>query len=418
MADLGSREFAVDDKLSKLETGKEVATLQSKALQDPAKLVSEAHERLRELYAPNIGRALEELTTPTLLLDLDMLKQNLGFMAEHMRDVPTTLRAHVKVHKSPDIARLQVEYGAIGVGCATVWEAIVMARAGIRDVFVINELVGPEKTRALALLAREADAKVAVDDVVQIDELSLAAAAAGSTIGVLIDVDEGMHRCGVASADEALILARRIEASNGLVFRGLTGYEGHCSLEFDETKRHAMCREAMAYLTGIADFLARNGFPSEIVTAAGTGTWEITSRYPGVTEIQPGSYATMDGHHRGLEPRFGWAVTVLASVISRRSDRFVLDAGGKTVGASQGVLAPDGQKPFRFDEEHSIWAADATSPVKVGDKREIRCNYTPNAIGYFDAYHVIEKGRVVDVWPVMPRGPESRWLLDLLERGE
>jgi D-serine deaminase-like pyridoxal phosphate-dependent protein len=395
-----------------------VAELQSKALQDPARLVSEAHERLRALYAPNIGRAREELTTPTLLLDLDMLRQNLGFMADHMRGVPTALRAHVKVHKSPHIARLEVEYGAIGVGCATVWEAIVMARAGIRDVFVINEVIEPEKTRALALLAREADVKVAVDDVTQVDQLSRAAAAAKSTIGVLVDVDEGMHRCGVASAEEALTLARRIEASNGLVFRGLTGYEGHCSLEFDETKRHAMCREAMAYFTGMAAYLESHGFPCEIVTAAGTGTWEITSRYPGVTEIQPGSYATMDGHHRGLEPRFGWAVTVLASVISRRSDRIVLDAGSKTVGASHGVLAPDGQKPYRFDEEHSIFTIDATSPRKVGDKVEIRCNYTPFAIGYFDAYHVIENGRVVDVWPVMPRGPESRWLLDMLERGQ
>ena len=136
-------------------------------------------------------------------------------MADGMRGVSTTLRAHVKVHKSPHIARLEIEYGAIGVGCATVWEAIVMVRAGIDDVFVINEVVGPEKTRALALLAREASVKVAVDDTVQIDELSRAAVAAGSTIGVLIDVDEGMHRCGVTSAEEALPLARRISDAPG-----------------------------------------------------------------------------------------------------------------------------------------------------------------------------------------------------------
>lgn len=385
---------------------------------DPAPLIKEGHRRVRDLYAPAVGRTRDELTTPALLLDLGVLRANLGFMKEHMQGVSTTLRAHVKVHKSPHIARMQVEYGAIGVGCATVWEAIVMARAGISDVFVINEVVGPEKTRALALLAREADVKTAVDDAVQIEELSRAATAAGSTIGIFIDVDEGMHRCGVASADEALSLARKIEAAPGLKLVGLTGYEGHCSLEFDETKRHAMAKVAMEFLTGIADHLAKNGFPCEIVTAAGTGTWEVTSRYPGVTEIQPGSYATMDGHHIGLDPRFGWAVTVLATVISRRSDRIVLDAGSKTVGASHGVLAPDDLKPFRFDEEHSIFLVDKDNPVKVGDKLEIRCNYTPFAIGYFEAYHVMENGRVADVWPVMPRGPESRWLLDMLERGE
>jgi D-serine deaminase-like pyridoxal phosphate-dependent protein len=387
-------------------------------MHDPASLITEAHDRVRTLYRPAIGRPMAELTTPALLLDLATLRANLDLMAAGMRDVPTTLRAHVKVHKSPHIARMEVERGAIGVGCATVWEAIVMVRAGISDVFVINEVVGEEKTRALALLAREADVKAAVDEAAQVDALSAAAVAAGSTIGVLIDVDEGMHRCGVASSAEALPLARRIADAPGLRFMGLTGYEGHCSLEFDETKRHGMANEAMAVLTGIAADLAAHELPCQIVSAAGTGTWDVTSRYPGVTEIQPGSYATMDGHHRGLDPRFGWAVTVLASVISRRPDRIVLDAGSKTVGASHGALKGWDLEKYRFDEEHSIFLADDGVPLTTGDRVEILCNYTPFAIGYFEAYHVLEDGKVVDIWPVMPRGPESRWLLDLLERGD
>jgi len=388
----------------------------STSLRNPTQLITDAHDQVRLRYAPAIGKERKELTTPALLLDLEALNANLALMESGMRDVSTNLRAHIKVHKSPHIARLEIEHGAIGIGCATVWEAIVMVRAGIDDVMVINEVVGEEKARALALLAREADVKVAVDDTVQIDLLSRAATAAGSTIGVVIDVDEGMHRCGVATADEALPLARRIVAAPGLKFRGLTGYEGHCSLEFDEAKRHAMAHEAMAVLTGIADRLAAEGLPCEIVSAAGTGTWEITSRYPGVTEIQPGSYATMDGHHRGLDPRFGWAVTVLASVISRRSDRIVLDAGSKTVGASHGEVRDWDLPKYRFDEEHSIFLAGPDCPLGTGDTVEILCNYTPFAIGYFDAYHVIEDGRVVDIWPIMPRGPESRWLLDELER--
>ena len=387
-------------------------------LRDPARLITDAHARVRDLYRPDIGRERNELSTPALLLDLDTLRANLTFMATGMRDVATTLRAHVKVHKSPHIARLQVEHGAIGVGCATVWEAIVMARAGIDDVFVINEVVGNEKTRALALLAREAHVKVSVDDLVQIEQLSRAAVAADSTIAVFIDVDEGMHRCGVTSAAEALPLARRISESAGLEFVGLTGYEGHCSLEFDRPKRVAMAHEAMETLTGISADLAAAGYPCRIVSAAGTGTWEVTSRYPGVTEIQPGSYATMDGHHRGLDPRFGWAVSVLATVISRRRDRIVLDAGSKTVGASHGVLKDHDLEPYRFDEEHSIFNTKPSTSLSTGDTVEILCNYTPFAISYFEAYHVLEGGRVVDVWPVLPRGPESRWLLDMLERGE
>lgn len=387
-------------------------------MREPASLITEAHQRVRSQYEPALGRARDDLTTPALLLDLEVLRANLNLMADGMRGVPTALRAHVKVHKSPHIARMEVESGAIGIGCATVWEAIVMARAGIDDVFVINEVVGDEKTRALALLAREADVKTAVDDEFQVDGLSRAAVGAGSSIGVLIDVDEGMHRCGVTSTGEALRLARRIAESPGLRFRGLTGYEGHCSLEFDPVKRHAMADEAMVRLTGIAADLAANGLPCQIVSAAGTGTWEVTSRHPGVTEIQPGSYATMDGHHRGLDPRFGWAVTVLASVISRRPDRIVTDAGSKTVGASHGMLKGWDLEKYRFDEEHSIFLADDQVPLTSGDRVEILCNYTPFAIGYFEAYHVIDGGRVVDVWPVMPRGPESRWLLDMLERGD
>ena len=387
-------------------------------MRDPTSLITEAHDRVRRQYASAIGRHRADLTTPALLLDLSALQANLEIMARGMRDVPTTLRAHVKVHKSPHIARLEVEHGAIGVGCATVWEAIVMARSGIDDVMVINEVVGPDKARALALIAREAEVKAVVDDAIQIDGLSSAAVEAGSTIGVLIDVDEGMHRCGVGSAEEALPLARRIQEAPGLEFVGLTGYEGHCSLEFDEGKRQAMARAAMDVLTGIADELAANGSPCRIVSAAGTGTWEVTARYPGVTEIQPGSYATMDGHHRRLDPRFGWAVTVLASVISRRPDRIVLDAGSKTVGASHGVVRDWNLGTYRFDEEHSIFLAGSDVPLGTGDKVEILCNYTPFAISYFDAYHVLERGSVVDIWPVMPRGPESRWLLDLLERGE
>ena len=387
-------------------------------MRDLAPLITDAHERVRAMYAPAIGRKRDGLATPALLLDLGLLRANLDLIGAGMRDVPTALRAHVKVHKSPHIARMEVEHGAVGIGCATVWEAIVMARAGIDDVFVINEVVGDEKTRALALLAREADVKTAVDDTIQVDGLSQAAVAAGSTIGILIDVDEGMHRCGVASAEEAVPLARHIAESPGLRFLGLTGYEGHCSLEFDRDKRYAMAGEAMARLTGIAAELAANNFPCQIVSAAGTGTWEVTSRYPGVNEIQPGSYATMDGHHRKLDPRFGWAVTVLASVISRRPDRIVTDAGSKTVGASHGVLKDWDLDVYRFDEEHSIFVANDRTALRTGDRVEILCNYTPFAISYFEAYHVIEDGVVTDVWPVMPRGPESRWLLDRLEQGE
>ena len=381
-------------------------------------VIDEAQDRVRSIYGSTIGRSREELLTPTLLLDLDVLRANLSFMRERMSYMPTKLRAHVKVHKSPHIARMQVEAGAIGVGTASVWEAIVMAQAGISDVFVINQVVGPEKTRALALLAREADAKVAVDDPVNVDELSHEAVEAGSTIGIIIEIDTGMRRCGITDPQEALTLARYIEDSPGLHFTGMTGYEGHCSLEFDHEKRHRMAREAMEFFIRIADLLATKGLPCEILSAAGTGTWEVTAANLRLTEIQPGSYATMDGYHYGLDPRFAQATTILSTCISRRPDHIIFDAGNKTVGATQAILKGYDFPVFRFDEEHSIFDIDDSCTLKVGDKVELLCKYTPFAVSYFEAYHVIEEGRVVGIWPVIPRGPESRWLLNLLERDE
>jgi D-serine deaminase-like pyridoxal phosphate-dependent protein len=180
--------------------------------------------------------------TPALILDLEVLRMNLKFMAEHMKDKPAKLRPHIKVHKSPDIARMQVEAGAIGIGTATIWEAIVFARSGIDDVFVINQVVGEEKVRAAALLAREVSLKVAVDDASNVKTLSQAAKSVGSVISCVVEVDTGMHRCGVGSPEEALKLGRLVTELPVLRLDGVTGYEGHCSREFDKVKRERMAR--------------------------------------------------------------------------------------------------------------------------------------------------------------------------------
>lgn len=380
-------------------------------------LIGEARERTHARYGSAIGRKRNELVTPALILDLEIVRENLAFMAERMKKMPVKLRAHIKVHKSPDIARMQVEAGAIGVGTATIWEAIVMARAGIPDVFLINEVVGPEKVKAAALLAREAPLKIAVDDPSNVKTLSDAAKDAGSEIGCVIEVDTGMHRCGVGSPEEALRLAHRIGELPGLRLDGITGYEGHCSIEFDKVKRERMCKEAMDYFVSVADVLRKNGVPCPLVTAAGTGTWEITAAHPGITEIQPGSYATMDGYHAGLEPRFKQATTVLATIISRRHDRIVTDAGKKTVGANQAVLKDYNYSIYRYEEEHGIFNTDNSCPLKVGDTVELLAGYTPFAVSYFDVYHVVEGDKVVDIWPVLPRGPEHGGLLNAFVNG-
>ena len=281
-------------------------------------MISAAHDRVRDLYGSAIGRSKYELVTPALVLDRDVLLANLAFMEAQLPSLHARLRGHVKNHKSPHIARLQLEHGAFGLCAATIWEAIVMVRAGADDVLVANQLVDPRKRRAAALLAREANVTVNVDDVGDVEALSAAALEAGSTIGILVEVDTGMHRAGVDSPAEALAVARRVQELAGLRMEGISGYEGHCSLEMDHDKRHALQIEAMRYFVEVADLLEANGIPCPTLSAAGTATAFWTGANPRITELQLGSYATMDDYHFLMEPRFKKASAAVVTVISRR----------------------------------------------------------------------------------------------------
>jgi D-serine deaminase-like pyridoxal phosphate-dependent protein len=388
-------------------------------MRDATALITDAHDRVRELYGQAIGRHRHELITPALVIDRSVLIRNLTFMESRLPELHARLRGHVKNHKSPHIARLQLEHGAFGLCCATIWEAIVMVNAGADDVLVANELVHPAKRRAAAQLAREATVRVNVDDTSDAEALSAAAVEAGSTLGILVEVDTGMHRAGVDSPEEALAVARRISELPGLRMDGLSGYEGHCSLELDPERRHEKQRIAMAYLVGVADHLEANGIPCPILSAAGTATAFWTGSDPRITELQLGSYAAMDDYHYLLEPRFEIATTAVVTVISRRKDRLVVDLGKKTFGGAEVGDIPsypriwglEDLKPYRFDEEHATFVADDTCPLKVGDVVDFHLGYTPFAVNYYDAYHVVEDDHVVDIWPVMPRGPLHAGLL-------
>src|SRR5512132_598509 len=256
--------------------------------------LQEAYDRVRNEYGGAIGRSTDELVTPALVLDLPAARRNIAQMAEQLRELPAEIRPHIKVHKSPDLARLQVEAGAIGLSVATVWEAIVLVRSGLDHIFVVNTVAGPAKLRALADLARGADVMVAVDDLANAEAL---AAAAGSTLGVLIEVDTGRDRCGVDTLEDAIDLARGITSLDGLRFLGLTGYEGHCSLTPDHDARLAKQRTAMGFFVDIAERIERDGIACPIRSAGGTATWDWTASFPGITEIQAGTYTVMDNFH-------------------------------------------------------------------------------------------------------------------------
>jgi D-serine deaminase-like pyridoxal phosphate-dependent protein len=358
-------------------------------------------------YRSAVGKARRDLITPALILDLDQARRNIAHMAEFMSTVPAKLRPHIKVHKSRELARMQMEAGeCIGMTTATVWEAVDMARGGITDILVANAVVGPEKIATIAELAREAHVIVAIDDVQNAADLSEAALKAGSVLGALIDLDVGMERCGVRSNEEALSLAQYISKLRGLRFEGMMGYEGHCMLEPDPALRVTKAHAAMDKLMEAVDYLADHGFPSSIISGGGTGTYNITGLHPRLTELQAGSYVVMDAFHAQLVPGFPPALTVLGTVISRHGRRIILDSGRKAIGSELGLpqIYTIPAVTAGLAEEHLLADVDPDSPVRVGDRLEVISGYGPTTVNLHDVYYVVEHDVVVDVWPVRARG--------------
>jgi len=357
-------------------------------------------------YRSAIGKARHDLITPALILDLDVARRNITTMADYMRGMPAKLRPHIKVHKSPELARMQMEAGAcIGVTTATVWEAVVMARGGINDILVANAVVGAEKISTIAKLAREAHILVAIDNEQNAEDLSQAALKAGSVLGVLIDLDVGMERCGARSKEEALRLAQHASTLRGLRFEGMMGYEGHCMLEPDPDLRVRKARAAMDSLMETVDFLAQHGFESKIISGGGTGTYNITGAHPRLTELQAGSYVVMDAFHAQLIPGFPVALTVLGTVISRHGGRVILDSGRKAIGSELGLprLKDVPSATAGIAEEHLLVDVDPATSLKVGDRVEVVSGYGPTTVNLHDVYYVVENDIVTDVWPVQAR---------------
>ncbi|HEX4213648.1 MAG TPA: alanine racemase [Candidatus Dormibacteraeota bacterium] len=369
--------------------------------------MSSLGERTGWDYGRVIGRAPEDLPTPALLLDLDQVRSNIADMARRVAALNIGLRPHAKLHKNPTIARMQVDAGAVGLTVATVWEAAMMVHAQIPNVLIANEVVGPEKIRALAETAGEGEVTAAVDEAGNARDLSAAAREAGSTIGILVEVDVGMARGGVRSPAAALELARVVADLPGLRLHGVMGYEGHCNGEQDRGERQRKVGVANGALLEAADLLTGAGIECPVVSAGATNTYDITGANPRITELQAGSYVFMDAYHGLLAPEFPVALTVLGTVVSRHGTSVVLDSGRKTVGGEPGVPRVDleGWRTRGLSEEHLLLDAPASSPVKVGDRLRVVPGYAPTTVNLHDVYYVVEEGVVADVWPILARGP-------------
>jgi D-serine deaminase-like pyridoxal phosphate-dependent protein len=356
-----------------------------------------------------IGCPKQDLDTPALCLDADALERNIAKMAAFLEDKPAGLRPHAKTHKCPAIAWKQLRAGAIGITCAKIGEAEVMAQAGICDILIANQIIGPHKITRLVNLARTTEVMVAVEEEANARALSEAALAKGVGLRAIIEVDVGMGRCGVAPGPEALALAEKMVALPGLRFEGMMGYEGHTVTVPDLGERRRAAEEAMARLIATRDLLLERGIPVNIVSAGGTGTYQITGCYPGVTELECGSYATMDAKYRSVGLDFEEALTVVACVISvRGADHAVIDAGLKTLTPEFGlpvVVRPTGWSLTRLSEEHAVLKRDEGGvPLRRGDMVEVVPSHGCTTINLHDGYTVTRGDIVEAVWPIAARG--------------
>jgi D-serine deaminase-like pyridoxal phosphate-dependent protein len=359
---------------------------------------------------PRVKSPKEELETPCLLIDLDRMERNLARMAEFFRGKSAKLRPHAKTHKSPIIAHKQLKLGAIGITCAKLGEAEVLVESGIRDILIANQIVDRAKVSRLAQMARLAQLIVAVDQSQNVEDLAEATRHHGSRLRILIEVDIGMHRCGVPPGEPALDLARKVKAQKSLEFAGLMGYEGHAVLKPTLEERAKLARKAVGELIETRRFLERAGVEVPIVSAGGTGTYTTTGTLPGVTEIQAGTYVFSDAKRIQIGVDFEPALSVLSTVVSRpKPGVVVLDGGMKSISQDLGppIFRDLPNLAFaRLNAEHAVAEIREGSgfDLKVGDKVELIPSYGDTTINLHDAYVGLRQGRVETVWPVAARG--------------
>lgn len=359
------------------------------------------------------------LTTPALVLDLDAAERNIAAMAAEARRHGVGLRPHAKTHKSPDLARLQVAAGALGITCATLGEAEAMVASGVPGVLLSSPMAGAAKLgRVAALAARAADLMAVVDDADQVDALGAALRAAGVRLGAVVDLEVGSGRTGVTTVEGAAELAARIAATEGLHFAGLQAYNGAAQSTPGYAERAARLAATDDRVRAVRDRLTADGLPPPMVSGGGTGSHSLDMAGGLFTEVQVGSYVVMDAIYRDVALRsagpapFEIALTVRTTVISASHEGFVTtDAGYKAFATDSGdpvpwLGAPAGATyAFMGDEHGRVTFARPGDRLAPGAAVECVAPHCDPTINLYDAYHVVRGDDLVALWPIA----RGRW---------
>ena len=380
---------------------------------------------------PGAGR-FDSISTPALIIDRPVVDANIGRMAAMAAKAKVSLRPHAKSHKCPQIAKRQVEAGAIGICCATLAEAEAMVAAGLTGVLLTSPVVGAAKARRLAALHRHSDMMVVVDHPKHVEQLSEVLDSRDRPLSILVDVDVGQRRTGVASSEAAVSLARRIAASSVLHFAGVQGYAGHVQHVQDAGERRQAAYQAAEVLGRVVSDLTSAGMAPQVVTGSGTGSSEDDAATGIYSELQVGSYALMDSEYRHLARKdgkslpYGNALFVLASVVSaNRPNQLTVDAGTKALavnGPPPDILigVPVGASYRFWGDEHGIIDLPPGSKKRpaVGSRVLIGATHCDPTVNLHGMLNVVEDDGTIEHWPIVGRhGTDCRILEVCMHEG-
>jgi D-serine deaminase-like pyridoxal phosphate-dependent protein len=356
------------------------------------------------------GHSKWDLDTPALCVDLDVMQRNLNKMAGLILGAGKNWRPHTKGQKIPAIAHKEIAAGAIGVTCAKLSEAEVMAGAGIRDILIANQIVGRDKVTRLANVQPHADVMVAIDSRENALEISNAATAKGVRVRVVVEANVGLNRAGVEPGEPVLRLSEYAASLPGLRYSGVMAWEAHATTILDEVKKREVITRDIGRLVASAELCRDAGLPVSIVSCGGTGTYWITCTVPGVTEIQAGGGIFHDIHyaeHYGVDGEF--AMTIMATVVSRpTSTRIIVDAGHKTMNGNMGSPRPlrlENVVKVGLSAEHgTVTLSEPNDTLKVGDKLEFIVGYSDFTTYVHEEMYATRGDLVEQVWPILGRG--------------
>ena len=359
-----------------------------------------------------------DIQTPCLVLDLDALERNIRKMGDYAKAHGMRHRVHGKMHKSVDVAKLQVELGgACGVCCQKVSEAEVFARGGITDVLVSNQVRDPAKIDRLARMPKLGARTICcVDDLTNVADLSAGATAHGTQIECLVEIDCGAGRCGVTTTPEVVEIAKAIDAAPGLKFAGLQAYQGAMQHMDSYEDRREKIAIAVAMVSDAMDALAAEGLDCDIVGGGGTGSYYFESNSGVYNELQCGSYAFMDADYGRILDKDGkridqgeWenALFLLTSVMSHaKADKAIVDAGLKAQSVDSGLPVIFGRTDVEYvkcSDEHGV-VADPDGVLAINEKLKLVPGHCDPTCNVHDWYVGVRDGKVETLWPVSARG--------------